>query len=361
MSNTDDYYALIMAGGGGTRLWPMSRQARPKQVLPLVGQHTMFEIAVQRLAPLFPPERIFVVTVEAMAPELRRQAPALPAENFIVEPLGRNTAPAIGLAALHIEACNPEASMAVLTADHYIGETEKFRSVLAAAHEVASQGHIVTLGITPNHPSTGYGYIERGESAGTVAGFEVFTARAFREKPDLATAEAYLADGRHSWNSGMFVWQTRRLMDEFTRQQPELHRQLEGLRETLGTDAYETTLAALWPTVERISIDYAIMERAQDVRVIPVDIGWNDVGSWAALLEVNATDENGNVTLNRAPLSIDTRGTLIASRKLVATIGLEDVIIVETEDALLVCKRERAQDVKEVVERLKREERDSYL
>jgi mannose-1-phosphate guanylyltransferase len=275
--------------------------------------------------------------------------------------MGRNTAPAIGLAALHIAARDSGAIMAVLTADHYIAETERFRAVLAAAHEVAAEGHIVTLGIKPDHPSTGYGYIERGAPLGVVGDFEVFEAAAFVEKPDLTTAQTYLDGGRHSWNSGMFVWQVSRLMGEIERQQPMLREQLEQVRATLGSAAYEATLAEVWPTVEKISVDYAIMEGAQDVRVMPVDIGWNDVGSWAALLEVNQTDADGNVVLGGEPLCLDTRDTLIASDKLVAAIGLEDIIIIDTDDALLVCKRERAQDVRGLVERLKKEKRDKYL
>ena len=355
------HYALIMAGGGGTRLWPMSRQARPKQVLPLVGENTLFEMAVKRLAPLFPPERILVVTVEAMAPELRAQAPELPPDNFIVEPEGRNTAPAIGLAALHIAARDPQASMAVLTADHYIADTKRFRAVLSAAYQVAAEGYIVTLGIKPHTPSTGFGYIEWGASEGIVGGFEVFEAVAFTEKPDEEVARAYLDSGRYSWNSGMFVWQISRLMAELERQQPELCRHLATVGAELGSDAYDATLAQVWPTVEKISVDYAIMEGAHDVRVIPVDIGWSDVGSWASLLEVNEADSDGNVIMGREPLCLDTRDTLILSERLVATIGLEDIIIVDTEDALLVCKREHAQDVKELVERLKQEQRNQYL
>ena len=357
----DHYYALIMAGGGGTRLWPMSRQSRPKQVLPLVGERTMFQMAVERLNPLFPPERILVVTAESMAPELRAQAPGLPPENFIVEPMGRNTAPAIGLAALHIAARDPQASMAVLTADHYIADTERFRAVLAAANKVAVEGHIVTLGITPDHPSTGFGYIEQGAPTGRVDDFEVFEVVAFTEKPELKKAQTFLAGGRHSWNSGMFIWQVSRLMAEIGRQQPGLKRHLETISAALSTDAYEATLAEVWPTVEKISVDYAIMEGAQDVRVMPVDIGWSDVGSWAALLELNGADTDGNVVIGQSPLCLDTHDTLIASQRLVATIGLEDIIIVDTEDALLVCKRERAQDVRELVERLKQEKRDAYL
>jgi len=361
LGTNDNFYALIMAGGGGTRLWPMSRQARPKQVLPLVGERTMFEIAVARLEPLFPPERILVVTVGSMAAELRAQAPDLPPENIIVEPVGRNTAPAIGLGALHVGARDPAAIMVVLTADHYIADTEKFRGVLAAARDVAAEGHIVTLGITPDHPSTGYGYIETGAAKGAVGGFEVFEVTAFVEKPDLATAQVYLDGGRHSWNSGMFVWRVERLMAEFERQQPAMLRHLERVGAALGSDAYEATLAETWPRIERISVDYAIMEGAEDVRVIPLDIGWNDVGSWAALLEVNEADAQGNVVLGKEPLCLDTHNTLIASNKLVATIGLEDIVIIDTDDALLVCKREHAQNVRELVERLKNDNRERYL
>lgn len=358
----DDYYALIMAGGGGTRLWPMSRQSRPKQALPLVGDRTMFQLAVERLKPLFPPERIIVATVEAMVANLRQQAPSLPAGNFIIEPEGRDTAPAIGLAALHIAQRNPEAIMAVLTADHFIRDTEGFRVALAAARDIASEGGIVTLGIKPSFASTGFGYIEHGESSGKVNGLDTFHVNAFVEKPPQATAETFFAGGRHSWNSGMFIWQVSRFQSELARLRPKLAKQLDAIAKGLANDTYDETLAKVWPDIERISVDYAVMEGAQNVRVIPVSIGWDDVGSWSALLDINATDENGNVALGEeAPYFLDTRGALVASDKLVAVIGVDDIVIIDTGDALLVCKRDRAQDVKAIVERLKQENRTALL
>ena len=297
----DNFFALIMAGGGGTRLWPMSRRSRPKQMLPLVGENSMFAMAVERLSPLFPAQRILVVTGASIVDELREQAPQLPAENFVVEPQGRNTAPAIGLAALHIAARAPQATIAVLTADHHIADTAGFREVLAATYQAAAEGHIVTLGIKPDHPATGFGYIEQQALAGTYGEFEAFDVAAFTEKPDLPTAQNFAASGKHSWNSGMFVWKIERLMAELEGQQPTLSKQLQTISASLGSKEYQSTLDEVWLNVENISVDYAIMEGAQDVRVMPVDIGWSDVGSWAALLEVKKTDSDGNIANGTAP------------------------------------------------------------
>jgi len=358
MSN---YYAAILAGGVGTRLWPLSRQARPKQALQLIGDRTMFQHAIERLAPLFPRDHVVIVTGRKHAEILQPQTPDLPDENFILEPMGRDSGPAVGLGAIHLHRRDPEAVMAMLTADHFIAYVERFRAVLAAAEKVAQTGRIVTLGIKPDFPSTGYGYVRQGESLGQFDGFEVFHAEQFTEKPDLATAQAFFESGRYSWNSGMFIWRVDRLLAEFERQRPSLHRQLMTIADALGTPDGARVLAEVWPQIEKISVDYAIMEGARDVAVIPVDIGWSDVGSWASLLDIIPGDEQGNVALSEH-LAIDTHRTLVRSEKrLVVTIGLEDMIVVDTDDALLICPKDRAQDVKAVVDRLKQGERSELL
>jgi len=359
------FYALIMAGGIGTRLWPFSRRDRPKQSLRLVGERTMFEHAVDRIAPLFQPEEIFVVTGAEHVAALAAQAPELPAENFIVEPQGRGTGPCIGLGAIHLRRQDREAVMVVLTADHFISDTGGFRRALTAAAQVAARGHLVTLGIKPSSPSTGYGYIKQGESLGEVEGFPVFRAERFTEKPSLETAIHMVDSGEYSWNSGMFIWRLDRIMEEFQRQMPEFYVQLAEIEATLYTPGYEATLNRVWPHVVRQTIDYGVMEGAEDVAVIPVDIGWSDVGSWASLMELLPADDEGNIVVG-PHLGIDTHDTLIFGaggdkRRLIATIGLEGMVIVDTEDALLVCSREREQEVRTIVRQLEAWEKKRYL
>jgi mannose-1-phosphate guanylyltransferase len=355
------FYALIMAGGVGTRLWPLSRRNRPKQSLRLVGERTMFEHAVDRIAPLFQPEQIFVVTGAEHITSLAAQSPELPPENFIIEPEGRGTAPCIGLGTIHLRRQDPEAVIAVLTADHFISDAARFRQALAAAARVAEDGHLVTLGIKPLSPSTGFGYIKQKESLGVVEGFPVFRAERFTEKPSLETALHMVESGEYSWNSGMFIWRVDRILEEFQRQMPEFYVQLAEIEATLGTSGYEATLGRVWPQVDRQTIDYGVMEGAEDVAVIPVDIGWSDVGSWASIFELLQADEEGNIVVG-PHVGIDTHDTLVlGGKRFIATIGLEGMVIVDTEDALLICPREREQEVRAIVRHLERENQREYL
>ena len=347
----DNYYALIMAGGSGTRLWPLSRQHHPKQALTLAGERTMFQLAVDRLRPLFPIAHILVVTRADYAAILGEQVPDLPAENFIIEPEGRGTAPAIGLGALHIQKRDPSAVMAVVTADHFIANGEAFTLALRAAYAAAGQDHLVTLGIQPSSPSTGFGYIQQGSQVAEDSGLPIYHLARFTEKPSLIVAQQMLADGGYSWNSGMFVWKVARIMDEFDRQMPAFSDQMAQIRPHLN-DGYAEALSRVWPQVEKQTIDYGVMEGALSAVVIPVEIGWTDIGSWASMVEVLPPDADGN-SVRGEHLGIGTRNTLIVGgRRLIATIGLEDLVIVDTEDALLICTKEREQEVREVVRRL---------
>jgi mannose-1-phosphate guanylyltransferase len=360
--STEHYYALIMAGGSGTRLWPLSRQARPKQALRLVGDRTMFQLSVERLAPLFAPEHIFVVTAAEQVGTLLQQAPQLPGGNFIVEPLQRGTASAIGLAALYLRRRDPNATMAVLTADQYISDTATYRNVLSAAYEVAQSGHLVTLGIQPTFPSTGYGYIERGEALTVVNGLSAYRVQAFREKPDAATAEGFVADGLHTWNSGMFIWRVDRILAEMQKQLPRFYDQLMQIDAAMGTDRAAWVLSYVWPRVAAQTIDYGIMEGADDVAVIPAEMGWSDIGSWATLLDILPGDADGNVVIDTDHMAVDTLNTLVyGNNRLVATIGLSGVVVVDTDDVLLIASRDRSQDVKQIVDKLRKSGETRYL
>lgn len=359
---TESLYALIMAGGGGTRLWPLSRSAHPKQMLKLFGERTMFQLSVDRLLPLLPPEHIFVVTAAEQVEPLAAQYPELPRDNFIVEPMGRGTASCIGLGAMALHHHDPDAVMAVLTADHFIGLPDAFRAVLRAAQQVAEQGYLVTLGIAPRFPSTGYGYIRQGAVLGQVDGFDYYRVERFTEKPDAATAEAFVQEGVYAWNSGMFIWRADRILEEMRLWMPDLSTTLETLAEVWGTPAYAETLARLWPALHKETIDYGIMEKAAQVAVIPVDLAWSDIGAWGSVMELHPHDAAGNVLLGDV-INIDGANTMVFSQseRLVVTIAVEDLIIVDTPDTVMVARRDQSERVREVVEQLKAAHRQDRL
>lgn len=354
-------YGFIMAGGVGTRLWPRSRKATPKQFLDLIGPHTMLQEAHRRLQPLIPADRILISTGREHVPLVRDQLPAAGAEDVLAEPDGRGTAPAIGLGALQVRARDPDGIMVVVTADHHIADVPAFQRALRAAVEVAASGRLVTLGIEPTFPSTGYGYIQRGERLGSREGLDVYHVERFTEKPDPAAAQAFLDSGAYSWNSGMFVWRASTILAEFERQMPALYAQLCEIEAALGTGDEGAVLERVWAGVAKETIDYGIMEHAAGVAVLPVQIGWNDIGSWQTLMDLLDADEEGNVVTGDA-VTLDTHDTLIYSpNRLVATIGLEGLIVVDTGDALLVCRKEASQRVREVVEALRARGREDLL
>ncbi len=352
------YHALIMAGGSGTRLWPLSRKNTPKQALALLEDRSMFRVTAERLAPLIPLERVWVVTNAAMARIFQAQVPEIPLRNYIIEPDARDSGPAAGLGLAHIQAVDPDATVAILSADHHIARVESFRTVLALAHAQAQTGTIVTLGIKPSFASTGFGYIERDEEIAP----GIYRAVRFTEKPREDIAEQYFAGGRHSWNSGMFIMTVATGMGEFARQHPDYAADLTALQPHMGSASYDTELLRIWPQSPKLSIDYAIMEGAKEIAVIPVDIEWSDIGSWAALMEALPKDAHENV-ISGDHINIDTVDTLVRgeSGRLIATIGVGRLVIVDTKDALLICSLDRVQDVKRVVDELKRHGRTSLV
>ncbi len=349
-------HAVILAGGRGTRFWPRSRTKTPKQLLHIFGEGTMLEQTVARLRPLVPADRIWTVTNAEQVSELRKQLPAASRKRALVEPVGRNTAAAIALAAFHIrQAGESDALMAVLPADHYIRDANSYQKIVAAALNVAREpGRMVVLGIPPTRPDTGFGYIERMEATIGAQGIPVYPVRRFTEKPALQTAKEYFASRNYQWNAGMFFWRVSTFLDELQTHLPETFSVLEKLAAQIGTRKYSSQLRKIYPTLENISVDYAILERATGdggnpkVFVIPAEVGWSDIGSWAAVYEL--AKQSGDNVFSGAGHAIDANGNFISSDgKFVAAIGVNDLIIVETADALLICPRDRAQDVGKLV------------
>ncbi|HEV3163819.1 MAG TPA: mannose-1-phosphate guanylyltransferase, partial [Isosphaeraceae bacterium] len=289
-------YAIVMAGGSGTRFWPKSRRHRPKQLLPLYGTQTMLQQTVSRIEPLVPPQRTFVITGADQAEAIREQLPGLPAEHVVAEPCPRDTAPCVGLAAAILDRLDPQATMIVMPADHVIEPQEQFLRTVRAAVSVidAEPSAFVTFGITPTRPETGYGYIERGERLGVPEGIGLYRVAQFREKPDKATAEQVLAAGTFAWNSGIFVWRARAILDALKQHRPNLAAAIERVAKSLGTPAEAETIAREYPQMERIPIDKAVMEKALNVRVLEVSYTWNDVGDWRALTSLISPDAQGN-------------------------------------------------------------------
>ena len=351
------FYAVIMAGGGGTRLWPISRKTTPKQFLRLFGERTLFQIAVDRLGGLFTPEEIFVVTVADQAEQLHLQCPELKTENFLIEPMPRGTASVVAMAAVAIQKIDPQGIMVVLTADHFIQNVAGFQTVLKAGYEVAQKGYLVTLGIPPTYAATGYGYIEYGAKIGHFSDLDVFDVSAFKEKPDEQTAHAFLEKGGYSWNSGMFIWRVDVILDKFKLLMPDLSLHLDQLRNDIGQDHTTPYFREIWGSIHPETIDYGIMEKSDHCVVLPAgDLQWNDVGSWDSLFQVIDPDAHGNILINTQHIGLDTYNSLVCSTstdRLIVTIGMENVIIVDSGDALLICPRGESQRVKELVKYLK--------
>lgn len=352
------FWAVIPAGGSGTRLWPLSRAARPKFLLPLLGERSLLQRTFDRLGELTDPLHIIVVCGPAHVAAIARQLPDLPTGNIIVEPSPNGTGPALALATALIAQRDPEAIIGSFAADHEIAHQPAFVDALQTAINVAESGHLVTVGIEPTRPETGYGYIERSSDIVSEAGaVTAYRATRFVEKPDLETAQVYLALGTFLWNAGIFVWSARTLLAELERQQPVIAAGVRRIGEMWDTNQRERTMTEVWPSLPSITIDHGIMEHAHNIAVVPVDMGWSDIGDWNGLGELIEQDGLGN-SVRGELLQIDTTNSVIWSEtgRMVAMVGLDNIIVVDTEDALLVVDRDKSQEVKQVVDQLKASE-----
>ena len=361
-----NFYPVILAGGRGTRFWPRSRRRAAKQVLALDGKQTMIQQTVARLAPLAPARRFWVSTNQELRPEILRQLQRLPARQIIAEPVGRNTAPAIGLAAFILARLDPGAVLGMFPADQVAAGEARFRKLVQQAAIIAGAGeNIVVLGVRPTRPETGYGYIEAGEQMAP----GVLRVRRFTEKPDAARAGEFLQSGSHLWNSGMFVWGARTLANALRQYLPATAARLEKIAAACGTAKFASVLRREYPKCENISIDYAVLEPrssqgevASKLYCIPADFGWNDLGSWASLYEHQAGPGGANVIEADGRFELDSSGNYVhAPGKFVAAVGIKDVVVVETGDALLITTRDRAQDVAKVVKHLETKKRKDLL
>ena len=358
-------FAVIMAGGVGARFWPRSRERSPKQFLEILGGGTMIENTLSRLKPLVDQKNVFVVTNRIQADIVRQLVPDMPRSNVLAEPIGRNTAACIGLAAHWINRVDPDALMVVLPADHIVQNTEEFLRILQLALRVAQEKDaLVTIGINPTHPETGYGYIQSAEEEidrNEYRSQGVYRVKTFAEKPNLETAERFLQSGDFLWNSGIFVWKASVILRELELHLPELHEQLLDVRGSIGTPVYEQTLERAYRIIRSISIDYGIMEKAGNVYVVKGDFGWSDVGSWDEVVRLTPTDDAGNSIRGRTILVDSNNNYVDSGNKIVAAIGVDDLIIISTDDAILVCKKDRSQEVKEVVDFIRRKQMNEYL
>lgn len=349
--------ALIMAGGTGTRFWPVSRKSRPKQFLKIAGEKSMLQLTVERLSGAVDIDNIYIVTAQSQAELVREHLPYLPQDNIIIEPFGMNTAPCIGLSLAYLEGrIAPDESMLVLPADHVIQDVPTFLDSLKKAEQPAQAGYLVTFGIVPDYPATGYGYIEAGSSQAE----GIFEVTRFKEKPDLKTAEAFLQQGNFFWNSGMFFWRFDVISKAFAQYLPELNRLLDNIREVWKEQGVKADISDIYQKMPRLPIDIGIMEKAAKRVVIPVDYGWSDVGSWKALADISPSDANGN-HLPQKNFALDAKGNYIISDKFVSLVGVDNLVVIETEDAILVTSKDRSEDVKKVVDSLAAAEQENLL
>lgn len=355
-------HVVILAGGGGTRLWPLSRTHYPKQFLKLLGEHSLIQQTVLRVSELITADRLWIVGGTEQEFIIRTQLEALPGfdsrlSHMLSEPAPKNTAAAIGLAATHIVRTDPQAVMVILPADHWIEEQHRFHSLLASAAALAQQETLITLGVIPDRPETGYGYIQRGErvklnGSPLLQEYEVYQAKHFIEKPPLSSAQSYVASGHYYWNAGIFIWRAATILTEIATYLPQLHHGLETLVLSSNQTDYEKTLADVYQQLDVISIDHGVLEKSTRLLVMPADIGWSDLGEWSTIHRLSQKDERGN-TKNGNVINIESDNTFVYGHgRVVAMIGLKDTIVIDTNDALLVCAQNRTQAVKAVVQQL---------
>ncbi|MFH0988390.1 MAG: mannose-1-phosphate guanylyltransferase [bacterium] len=358
-------FAVIMAGGIGSRFWPRSREKTPKQLLEIIGEGTMIENSLARIEPLAERMNTFIVTNKAQYENLLKQVPFLPKENILIEPIGRNTAPCIGLAALWIQHIDPNALMLVLPADHLVRDTDEFVRILYLALKVAEeQDALVTIGIKPTRPETGYGYIQIEEEEHDRNQYRsdgVYRVKTFAEKPNLETAQQFLDSGDFLWNSGMFMWKADVILRQIEQHLPEMYEILSSLKKHFGLPTYKSALQEVYSLIRGISIDYGVMEKANNVYVVKGDFGWSDIGSWDEVVRLTPKDDNSNSFRGKV-IPIDSKNNYIdAGSKLVATVGVEDLIIINTDDAILVCRKGQSQDVKEIIDYMRRKQMNEYF
>jgi mannose-1-phosphate guanylyltransferase len=345
------FFAVLMAGGGGTRLWPLSRPERPKQFLPLIGGKSLLQLSLERLQAVVSTENICIVTNSGLETLTRSVASFLPRENILCEPSPRNTAPAVAYALASLRSLAPEFTMACMPADHFIENAGQFQTLTRAARSLAENGYLVTLGVEPSFPATGYGYLEQGEPLETAGDCPAFRVRRFKEKPSLEEAKRLIEKGGYSWNSGMFFWKSDVLAAEFRKQQPEISRAIDQMSGVLGGPGEKQDLAEIWKMMPAVSLDYGIMESAEKVAVIPSrNLGWTDIGSWDSLVdlyqshpELRPSEPRGHRDAGSSKVTVIRERD---SERVLATVGLEDVVIVDTDDAILICRRGKSQDVK---------------
>ena len=361
-SSSASVYAVIMAGGSGTRFWPVSRGAAPKQLVRIVGDATMIQATVARLQPYIPAERVLIVTTAGLAAETRRQLPMLKSEHVIAEPVGRDTAACVALAALVVRKLDPQGVMILLPADQVITPAVDFQDALAAGVATARAGKLVTFGIKPRFPATGYGYIHVGDALPAIGQNTVNQVARFVEKPDLAHAEQYLASGNYRWNAGIFTWQAAIVIEELKQHCGWLMEALAPLETAWGTPSWETVLNEVYQPLKRISIDYALMEKSQRICVVTGTYEWDDVGSWDSLYDHLPADAHGVITRG-STLAVDCHDSLLVSEtgQMIAGIGLQGLSVVVTKDAILVVPKGRSQEVKQVVDALKAQGRGDLL
>ncbi len=341
--------AVIMAGGSGTRFWPQSRMIRPKQFLEVVGEKSMIRLTMDRLLAELPTEKIFVVTAESQVSLVKKHLPELPSKNIIIEPFGMNTAPCIALSYAYIKRfASLNETMVVLPADHLITKIDAFLENINKSQELARAGYLVTFGIIPSYPATGYGYIQADEKANDFS----YKVAQFKEKPNYETAQDFLKAGNFFWNSGMFAWTLGHIEESYREYLPEVTDVLDLIEAEWNKNGEKSDISEIYAQMPKIPVDIGIMEKAKKRAVIPVDLGWSDVGSWRALADISETDDNNN-TIQANSFVIDSKGNYIRSNKFVALIGVDDMVLVETDDAILVSKKERAEEVKKVVDYLK--------